>query len=55
MTQEAILLLQNSLETNLEERKRRVTDLQALNEKVAKPEGANIEEIIQWIREDRYR
>lgn len=55
MTQEAILLLQRSLETGIEDRKDRVTKLQALNEKLEKPEGAKMEEIIRWIREDRDR
>lgn len=55
MTQEAILLLQRSLETGIEDRKDKVTKLQALNEKLEKPEGAKMEEIIRWIREDRDR
>lgn len=55
MTQQAILLLQKSLKSSSEDRKRKVTDLQVLNEKIRQPEGANIDEIMEWIREDRNR
>jgi len=55
MTQEAILLLRRSLETSIEDRKDRITKLQALSDKLEKPEGANTEEITRWIREDRDR
>ena len=55
MTQQAILLLQKSLESSSDDRKRKVTELQALNEKISQPEGANIEEIMEWIKEDRNR
>ncbi len=55
MTQQAILLLQKSLESSSDDRKRKVTELQVLNDKISQPEGANIEEIMEWIREDRNR
>ena len=55
MTQQAILLLQKSLESSGDDRKRKVTELQALNEKISQPEGANMEEILEWIKEDRNR